>query len=443
MAMRLTLRNLLAYLHGALSPENHAAMEALIKATPRIQTLIDRCKDLPKYRLAAPAIEQAQPLHQAETVAMYLDFTLPDDQVAPFEKAVLASDELLAEVVTAHRCLTEVLAQRIVATDQVKRERFVALVQTKDAALAEAPQLATASAANTDFVTSASLREAQTDAHDSGDLTGYLSDIDDDEELSLDAAEQRARASEEQAIAAAASAYATGTTATALPRVSVYSSPTEHFRHSEPPPPELFAQEQPLETQPKSKMPLIAGAAGGGVLVLGLVLWVVSSLFSGSTATQPQGPHTYGVDTSLGPTCELHGSVRYQSGGSAPSADVGALIVAWPVTQTIDSVPLSTQTILEKLEEKQQSAYNRNLVVAKTDDDGNYRLRMLENTEFYVMILSQRSTTTNPKTWGEAAEAIAVHVEDPVVLIGQRNYHFQKLTMPGEKQATLDHTFTE
>jgi hypothetical protein len=429
--MRLTLRNLLAYLHGAAAAEHLAAIEALVQKTPRIQPLIDRCRQLSARPLPAPALDQTAALHQAETVAMYLDFTLPDEQVGAFEKVVLASDELLAEIIACHKVLADVVTQRAVVQINVNRDRILQLAATHVVTpVLPAREVA---AQQTAFVVA-----NQEAMHDSGDLTNYLDGEDDGEVLSLDAAEERARLAEQRAAQEAATSYssgAAGQTATAT-RMAPYGARDPFKTAASKVPEALLKREKP------SQMPKIAGIAGGGVLVIGALIWMASGMFSGpSGKTKPRGPFVYGVEESSGPTCMLIGKIQYQPEGASPSADAGALVLAWPVNATSEK-RLSRAEILDGIRAQRQNPYNLNLVIAKADDDGNFRMRLLDASEYNVVTISQRATTDTPKTWGEAIDAMQQQIEDPVPLIGQKTYKFERLTMPSEKRATLDHTFT-
>lgn len=431
--MRLTLRNLLAYLHGTLDAEQHAAFAQLVQSNPRVQLLIDRCSNLAAKRLAAPDIEQTSAQYQVESVAKYLDFTLPDDQLAAFEKAALASDEQLAEIVDCHRVLADVVKSRVSFSTPSYRDRIVKIVEH-----AHEPAVVPASGnMASDFAPVAP--HIQADLQDSGDLTEYLSDVDDEEELSLDAIQNRAKAVEKRAMAAAAHSYTSGTgtvTATAAARAAVLEQ--QEAYNYESPIPDL-GEKKKLPLTP----PVLAGIGGGAVLVLGIVVWLGSMLFAGKSDPNG-GQFYYGIPAAPGKTlCELRGFIQFQPAVGSPSPDVGAIIVVWPVTPSAEANRLTTEVLLEDLNAKRQNPYNEMLVVAKCDDNGRFQMRMHPHGEFHVMVLSQRSSTTNPKTWGEAVEAIVSQLEDPVALIASRKYEYRKLTMPGENQATLDYTFTE
>lgn len=435
--MRLTLRNLLAYLHETLEPPQREAFQTLVAGNPRVGLLIDRCRNLAAKRLAAPTIDQASPTGQAETVAKYLDFTLPDEQVAEFEKAVLACDELLSEIVDSHAVLADVVKQRIKPTALPKTERILALHAAPATPPAQASAPAKPAARVSDFAPVAAHVKAE--MHDSGDLTDYLSDDDDDEELSLDTVQHRAEAVERRAMEEAAHAFSTGgggtMTATAAARAAVLEK-EEAYRYEAPVNEVVIEKKKPLPPTP------VLAAIGGGVAVLlvGLV-WAGSSLMGGKPVDR--GPYCYGVSASPDKALvELRGTIKVQPQQGGVMPDAGALVVVWPVKPSAEANRLTTSVLIEDLDAKRQNPYNEMLVIAKCDDDGNYRLRMHAHDEYHVMVLSQRLTAINPKTWGEAVEAIAAQLEDPAALIGVRQYEYRKLAVAGP-QATLDYLFNE
>lgn len=445
--MRLTLRNLLAYLHQVMSPEDQTAFEELIKASPQVGKLIERCRELAKRaELGAPALDDASREQAAESVAMYLDFTYPDGQLAAFEKLALASDEQLAEIVQCHRVLADLVRQEQSETLPAWRERIVALTHQHEPAAVGAGVEAVASpaqetaSAGSDAM--AEQRVVHTSAHDSGALSDYLGsdDDDDDDELSLEAVREREKRAEKQAIAAAASAYTTAAAGTATanppaPRIINYGV-RDPFKQQTKIPDALIEKKEP------SKVPMVmVGGVGAGVVLVGLVVWLtLSGLSSGPNEARATGPHVYGIGASEGmPTCELTGTITVSMGG-ALVPDAGAIIVTWPVDAP-QATKLSAVQVMNDLSAQRQNPYNLNLVVAKTDENGHYHMRMTDHAEFHVMILSERVQSPNAKIWGDAVETLKSQVEDPPTLIGSRVYHFTQLSMPPEKRTTLDHTF--
>jgi hypothetical protein len=118
--MRLTLRTMLAYLDNALLPADAKVLlpadaEALgkkINESDFASGLVERVKvALKKLRMDAPKVDGKGMGNDANTVAEYLDSSLPQDRVGDFERVCLESDKHLCEVAACHQILTLVLGQ--------------------------------------------------------------------------------------------------------------------------------------------------------------------------------------------------------------------------------------------------------------------------------------------------------------------------------------------
>jgi len=109
--MRLTLRTLLAWLDGVLPEADRGPLGDKVAASPVARQLVDRIKAVTaRPQVPAPRVEGRGLATDPNTVAQYLDNTLPTDQLEPFERLCLESDSHLAEVASCHRMLAELEA---------------------------------------------------------------------------------------------------------------------------------------------------------------------------------------------------------------------------------------------------------------------------------------------------------------------------------------------
>lgn len=125
--MRLTLRTLLAYLDGILPAAAREELAVQVASTPIAETLVKRIR----RTVSRPGIPAPRPAARgladdANSVAEYLDNTLPVERLGEFEKICLESDMHLAEVAACHEMLAEAARDPgvISAIDPATRDRL-------------------------------------------------------------------------------------------------------------------------------------------------------------------------------------------------------------------------------------------------------------------------------------------------------------------------------
>src|SRR5262245_26921338 len=126
-AVRLTLRTLLAYLDDTLQAAEIKEIGQKVAESDAAQELVARLKAVTRRRrLTAPPMTGPNGL-DPNRVSEYLDNELASEELAELEKLALESDVHLAEIAACHQILTLVLGEPALVPPKA-RERMYGLV---------------------------------------------------------------------------------------------------------------------------------------------------------------------------------------------------------------------------------------------------------------------------------------------------------------------------
>ncbi|MEQ8849213.1 hypothetical protein [Botrimarina sp.] len=110
--MRLTLRTLLSYIDNVLEEPARSELRRQIENSEHASEWVHRTRDVTRrLRLGAPPTGGTGSADDPNTVAEYLDRTLPEEGVSEFERACFESDLMLAEVASCHHVLAMFLSE--------------------------------------------------------------------------------------------------------------------------------------------------------------------------------------------------------------------------------------------------------------------------------------------------------------------------------------------
>ena len=126
--MRLTLRNMLAYLNNIIEdPADIEEMRKKIEESEFATGLVHRIRSATsRQRLGAPSLEGRGIGLDANSVAEYLDNELPPDRIPDLEKICVESDVHLAEVAACYQILA-IYMKGTVDVDRGLRDRICAI----------------------------------------------------------------------------------------------------------------------------------------------------------------------------------------------------------------------------------------------------------------------------------------------------------------------------
>lgn len=123
--MRLTLRTLLAHMDDILEANEQEQLAEKIATSEFASDLVHRTRDtMRRLRLSAPQVVGTGLGLDPNTVAEYLDNTLPVENVADLERICLESDIHLAEVGSCHHVLTMVLGESAEIDPATKKRMY-------------------------------------------------------------------------------------------------------------------------------------------------------------------------------------------------------------------------------------------------------------------------------------------------------------------------------
>src|SRR5262249_663418 len=134
------------YLEDTLEPSEIKRIGQKVAESETARELIARIKSVTRRRrLTTPPLTGSADKFDPNTVAEYLDNSLPAEQVEEIEKICLESDVHLAEIAACHQILTLVLGEPALVPPSAKR-RMYALAGGRGSGIRRTPRPAAAAA---------------------------------------------------------------------------------------------------------------------------------------------------------------------------------------------------------------------------------------------------------------------------------------------------------
>lgn len=121
--MRLTLRTLLAYRDGVLSPADYEDLHRRIQQSPDAGNLLRRINDLvASSELLSPKVDLSTGLKGPNVIAEYLDDVLISSRIAELERLCLEYSEHLVELAHCHQLIAQAMNTHVEVSEDLQRK---------------------------------------------------------------------------------------------------------------------------------------------------------------------------------------------------------------------------------------------------------------------------------------------------------------------------------
>lgn len=123
--MRLTLRALLNWINGNLSPEDAQIIEQKVADSELARNLKRQIEEVMALeQLPAPTMLDGTPLGNPNSAAEYLDNVMSSEQTPEYEKFCLHSEIVLGEIAACHKILSIVLGGDVEVSPELKAKMY-------------------------------------------------------------------------------------------------------------------------------------------------------------------------------------------------------------------------------------------------------------------------------------------------------------------------------